>query len=316
MRRIRIEIICQRAGSKKAREDTTKTTNLLTSLRDILNEFDNDNRLDRLEVEFHMRQQRTHQPNISQLQAVIPLYYLKFKTWTLHCHLGQNPTIVEVTSDSLLARKILVHPGLRFGNNDLLFITLNHTKLNNAKTYEDEGNDLQESFFRVLPHHLSRTKNIRIEVTPLRREYLLIRMFESRKKTIDNVVELINTYQHIKKVNVVFLVDSHRFDYLRFASCFHGFSSKWTLVVVLNEGRGKGRGREVPVDPPTQRKLKDLYNRGIEAIDIIPHLSKDSDSSTLPGRDYLTGSQLPIELILLIISFVPSSSTASLRSCN
>lgn len=207
-----------------APEDTIRTTELLINVRDILNKFRD---VDRLEVEFHMRQQ-----NISQLQAVVPLYGLKFQDWTLHCHSGWRPWTTEVKRDSLLDIEISTHPWLHFGKYGRLTVKLDHTR------YDDECKGVIESFFRVLPLYLGHAKDICIKVTPLRREYLLVGMFENRKTIIDKVVKLVNRYWHIDMVDVVFSINRCELDYLKLASCFHGFDfGTWKLFTVLNQGK-------------------------------------------------------------------------------
>ncbi|KAJ8064786.1 hypothetical protein OCU04_007096 [Sclerotinia nivalis] len=263
MRRIRIEVICHSADHKRAREDTARTTKLLTNLKNILNRFKD---VDILEVTFHMQQHNLDQPNLPQLQAVLPLYGLTFEKWMLHCNLGWSgsgrPIITEVKENSKINRQIREHPWLRFKNKRLK-VTLNHDK-----TYDDENEEVQKSFFKVLPLYLEKTKHLLIEVTPLGREYLLVDMFQKRKRIIDKLVKLINRCYNIKFVKVAFRVHRCELKYLAFASCFHGFNfHEWKFVFHLIEGET----RKTIVDRSMELEIKKLHERGLSAGDVIEH---------------------------------------------
>ncbi|TGO44365.1 hypothetical protein BCON_0536g00060 [Botryotinia convoluta] len=154
-------------GDRRAREDTIRKTELLTNIRDLLNKS---NDTDRLVVIFHMKKEKKFGPYIPQLQAIISFYNLNFTKWTLHCHWRREPIIIEVERNSELEEKITTHPWLRFKYRRLLFINIDHTKkyrLRKQIKYVDEREELQESFFKILPLFLSQAAEVRIKVTPL-----------------------------------------------------------------------------------------------------------------------------------------------------
>ncbi|KAF7874843.1 hypothetical protein EAF04_002017 [Stromatinia cepivora] len=316
MRRIRIEVICHSADHKRAREDTARTTKLLTNLKNILNRFQD---VDILEVAFHMQQHNLDQPNLPQLQAALPLYGLKFEKWTLHLGWSGSgrPIITEVKENSKIDRQIREHPWLRF-KNERLKVTLNHTELNHDKTYDDENEEVQESFFKVLPFYLKKTKHLLVEVTPLRREYLLVDMFQKRKKIIDKLVKLINRCCDIEFVKVVFRIHRCELKYLAFASCFHGFNfHEWEFVFHLIEGGN----RKTIVDRSMELEIEKLHERGLSADDVIEHfycffhcIDQNTPSST--SSDSKTLSGLPVEVILGIVENLSPNSAACLSTCN
>ncbi|KAF7957790.1 hypothetical protein EAE96_003360 [Botrytis aclada] len=108
-RKIRIEMLCRNPGDGRAREDTTRKTKLLTDIRELLNKS---NKIDRLQVVFHMKKEEKFDRYIPQLRAVIPLYCLNFTGWTLHCHWRGGQKIIEVKHDSELERKIITQPSI------------------------------------------------------------------------------------------------------------------------------------------------------------------------------------------------------------
>ncbi|TGO14849.1 hypothetical protein BTUL_0047g00110 [Botrytis tulipae] len=203
-RRVRIEMLCRDPGDRRAHEDTARKTELLTNIRDLLNESDN---IDSVEVTFYMKREEDFDPYIPQLQAVIPLYTLNFKEWTLHCDWRMGEKIIKVKRDSELERKITTHPWLNLRHGSLLVIKIDHTKKHRLRKeikYADEREELHESFLKILPLFLSKAAGIRIEVTPLERQHLLVRMFQNRKMMIEKMFLLINGNRKVKKVKVVF----------------------------------------------------------------------------------------------------------------
>lgn len=105
---------------ERAREETTRTTKLLTNLKNILNSFKD---VDILGVMFQMQQYNLNQPNLPQLQAVLLPYGLKFEKWTLHCNFGWiksgRPIITEVKENSKIDRQVRKYSSLRFKNKGL-----------------------------------------------------------------------------------------------------------------------------------------------------------------------------------------------------
>ncbi|KAF7955118.1 uncharacterized protein EAE97_000377 [Botrytis byssoidea] len=81
-RRVRIEMLCRDPEDRRAHEDTVRKTELLTNIRNLLNEYAD---IDSVEVTFYMKREEDFDPCIPQLQAVILLYTLSFKEWTLYC---------------------------------------------------------------------------------------------------------------------------------------------------------------------------------------------------------------------------------------
>lgn len=294
-RRIRIEMFCRYPRIRQAREDTIRKIELLTRMRELLNKS---KIINRLEVFFHTGQEKLDS-YIPQLRAVIPLYSLNFRKWTLHYHWSRGPNAIEVKRDSELERKIISHPWLKFLHRRLLIIKLDHTKkckLRKGIKYEDECEELKESFFIILPLFLSQAMDVHIEVTPLKRKYLLVRMFDDRKMMIDKMVLLINGYRNVKKVKVVFLVDGYKADYSNFASCFLRLRLNWRPFAVLYEENR----REIPV--------------GSLAMHRIEELRKSNKSGTSSAGNRLTN--LPGEIFNIIIAQLPPISANSLRACN
>ncbi|TGO20980.1 hypothetical protein BPAE_0251g00130 [Botrytis paeoniae] len=251
-----------------------------------------------LVVIFHMKKENKFDPYIPQLQAVVPLYNLDFTKLTLHCYWRRGPNIIEVKRNSELERKITTHPWLKFRRRRL-FIKINHTKkykLRKEIKHVDEREELKEPFFKILPLCLSKAVNIRIEVTPLKRKYLLVHMFNERKRLINKMVLLINGCRNVKKVRVVFRVDERKSDYLNFADCFLGLKPALTLFVVLDGGNGK----EIPVGSLVERRIKELRKR--------------SNSGTSPKFNRFTN--LCGEMIMAVIHELFPASANSLRACN
>ncbi|KAM0144689.1 hypothetical protein ACHAP3_000721 [Botrytis cinerea] len=294
-RRIRIEMFCRYPRIRQVREDTIRKIELLTRMRELLNKS---KIIDRLEVVFHTGQEKLD-PYIPQLRAVIPLYNLNFRKWTLHCHWSRGLKTIEVKRDSELERKITSHPWLKFLHRRHLIIKIDHTKkckVRKGIKYEDECEELKESFFIILPLFLSQAMDIHIEVTPLKRKYLLVRMFDNRKMMIDKMVRLINRYRNVNKVKVVFLADEYKADYPNFASCFLGLRPNWRPFDVLDEGNG----RETPVSSLAKHRTSELRK------------SNNYGASSAGNR--LTN--LPGEIFNIIIAQLPPISANSLRACN
>ncbi|TEY48063.1 hypothetical protein BOTCAL_0298g00040 [Botryotinia calthae] len=294
-RRIRIEMFCRYPRIRQAREDTIQKIELLTRMRELLNKS---KIIDRLEVFFHTGQEKLDR-YIPQLRAVIPLYNLNFRNWMLHCYWGRGLNTIEVKRDSELERKIISHPWLEFLHRRLLIIKLDHTKkckLRKGIKYEDECEELKESFFIILPLFLSQAMDIHIEVRPLKRKYLLVRMFDDRKMMIDKMVLLINGYRNVRKVKVAFPVDGYTSDYSNFASCFLGLRPTWRSFAVLDEENR----REIPVGSLAKRRIEELR--------------KSNNSGTSSAGNRLTN--LPGEIFNIIIAHLPPISANSLRACN
>ncbi|TGO37722.1 hypothetical protein BHYA_0090g00120 [Botrytis hyacinthi] len=295
-RRVRIEMLCRDPGDRRAHEDTARKTELLTNIRDLLNES---NDIDSVEVTFYMRREEDFNPYISQLQAVIPLYTLNFTEWTLHCDWRIGPKILKVKRYSELERKMTTHPWLHFKGERLLSIEIDHTKkyrLRKEIKYVDEREELQESFFNILPLWLSQAAEVLIKVTPLKRKYLLVRMLNDRKRLIDKMVLLINEYRNVRKVKVVFRVDERRSDYLNFAIRFLGLKPAWGLFVGLD----KENPEEIPVGLLVERRFQ--------------YLRTQSNFGTSPGLNRLT--DLCGEMIMSVIQELSPASANSLRACN
>ncbi|KAF7907376.1 uncharacterized protein EAF01_004963 [Botrytis porri] len=295
-RRIRIEMLCRDPNDRRTREDATRKSKMLTSIRKLLNKS---NKIDRLEVIFHMKKEDKFDPYIPQLQAVVPLYNLKFTEWTLHCHWKKGLKIIEVKRNSELERKITTHPWFRFEDGRLLSIKIDHTKkyrLRKEIKYVDEREKLQESFFNILPLFLSQADEIRIKVTPLKRKYLLVRMLNDRKMMIDKMILLINRYRNVKTVEVIFRVDERESDYLDFAISFLNLKPAWELFVDLDEGEEE----EITMGSLVARRILQLRTR--------------SSSGTSLGVDRLTN--LCGDMIMAVMRQLSPTSASSLRACN
>ncbi|KAF7904425.1 hypothetical protein EAF00_001759 [Botryotinia globosa] len=237
-RRVRIEMLCRDPGDRRAHEDTARKTELLTNIRNLLNESDD---IDSVEITFYMKREEDFNPYISQLQAVIPLYTLSFKEWTLHCDWRIGAKIIKVERDSELEKKITTHPWLNLRHGSLLVIKIDHIKKHRLRKeikYVDEREELHESFLKILPLFLSKAAGIRIEVTPLERKHLLVRMFQNRKMMIEKMVLLINESRKVKKVKIVFRERKPNFS--RFASCFNDLKPAWGLFIVLDRENRRG----------------------------------------------------------------------------
>lgn len=295
-RRIRIEMLCRDPDDRQARDDTARKTELLINMKELLNKS---NKIDRLVIIFHMKKEDRFDPYIPQLQAVVPLYNLNFTEWTLHCHWRRGPKIIEVKRDSELDRKITTHPWLLFKDGWFLSIKINHTKkyrLREEIKYVDEREGFQESFFNILPLFLSQAAEVRIEVTPLKREYLLARMFDERRRFLNKMILLIDRYRNVEEVKVVFQVDERRSDYLNFAILFLKLKPAWELFVGLD----KQKLEEIPAGLLVERRIQ--YLRG------------HSNFGTSAGLNRLT--DLSSEMIMAVIHELSPASANSLRACN
>ncbi|KAF7927536.1 uncharacterized protein EAE98_005918 [Botrytis deweyae] len=251
-RRIRIEILCRDPGDRRAHEDTARKTELLTNIRDLLNKS---NDIDSVEVIFYIKREENSDPYIPQLQAVIPPHTPNFTEWTLQCHWRRGPKIIKVKRDSELERKITTHPWLNLRHGSLLIIKIDHTKKHRLRKnikYVDEREELQESFFKILPLFLNQAAEIRIEVTPLKPQYLLVRMFQNDKKMIERMVLLVNEYWKVERIKVVFRVDERKTNYSNFASCFADLKPAWKLLVVIDKENRRG----IPLGSLVSRRIR------------------------------------------------------------
>ncbi|TGO52634.1 hypothetical protein BOTNAR_0318g00150 [Botryotinia narcissicola] len=92
-RRVRIEMLYRDPGDRRAHEDTARKTELLANIRNLLIGSDD---IYSVEVTFYMKREEDFDPYIPQLQAVIPLYTLSFKEWTLYCDWRMGAEIIKV----------------------------------------------------------------------------------------------------------------------------------------------------------------------------------------------------------------------------